>query len=99
MTIVACALVATILLLILALYRQNGGHQRHVDRLLERFDQSQAVLLDRIQHPQIIQNPVVRDAWEAPVPPKDAAEMAMIGQIVPEFVHVGDDSPNGTQSS
>jgi hypothetical protein len=45
-------------------------------------------LADRIQHPdrvQVLPNP----DYVPPEPPLDALEMAMVGQIVPEFVHVG----------
>jgi len=50
-------------------------------------------LADRIQHPDRIQV-VPSPDYRPPEPPKDEGEMAWVGQMVPEFVHVG--SPPGT---
>lgn len=84
------ALTGIVVLLIASLAWQAERHRKHVDAILARMDITVSSLLTRIQHPQIIQNPVVRDPWVAPDPPRDAAELAQIGQVVPEFVHVGD---------
>jgi hypothetical protein len=55
--------------------------------------QERRSLADRIQHPDHIQ--VIPSAdYRAPEPPKDEGEMAWVGQMVPEFVHVG--HPPGT---
>lgn len=49
-------------------------------------------LADRIQHPeQVIVQPAQH--YTPPEPPVDAQEMAMVGQIVPEFIHVGTPEP------
>ncbi len=50
-------------------------------------------LLDRIQHPEIHQ--VEPGEQIEHDPPKDEAELAHIGQIVPEFVNVGEGAENG----
>jgi hypothetical protein len=50
-------------------------------------------LADRIQHPDRIQV-VPSPDYRPPEPPKDEAEMAYIGQMVPDGIHVG--SPPGT---
>jgi hypothetical protein len=45
-------------------------------------------LMDRIQHPDRIQ--VIPSAdYRPPKPPRDEAELAHVGQMVPEFVQVG----------
>ena len=53
----------------------------------EAWAQERQSLLDRIQFPDVRQvapsEPVFHE------PPKDEAELAHIGQIVPEFVQVG----------
>lgn len=70
------------------------AHQANVTRLLEqhevereRNDMAIGALLDRIQHPEVRQvqpgEPVEH------TPPADAAELAMVGLEVPDFVHVG----------
>ncbi len=51
------------------------------------WDQERAKLLDRIQHPEVRQvepGPLIEHE-----PPKDEAELAYVGQIVPEFIQVG----------
>jgi hypothetical protein len=50
-------------------------------------------LADRIQHPERVQVQP-RPDYVPPEPPRDLAEMAHIGGIVAEFVHVG--HPPGT---
>jgi hypothetical protein len=45
-------------------------------------------LLDRIQHPEI--KPVEPGEQMEYETPKDEAELAQVGQIVPEFVNVGE---------
>ncbi len=56
----------------------------------QRAGEERRALADRIQHPERIQ--VQPGENPDPYIPRDAAEMAYIGQLVPEFVHVG--SPN-----
>jgi hypothetical protein len=67
------------------------------EKLLEDFKlerevwaEERAKLLDRIQFPETRQvapsEPVFHE------PPKDEAELAHIGQVVPDFVQVGGDS-------
>lgn len=63
-----------------------------LERALTRAEGERASLLDRIQHPQRVQvAPVER---EAPEPPRDGAEMAYVGQIVPDGVQVGSGPDN-----
>ena len=55
----------------------------------EAWAQERQSLLDRIQFPetrQVTPGPVIEHE-----PPKDEAELAHIGQIVPDFVQVGGD--------
>jgi hypothetical protein len=60
-----------------------------LERALERAESERASLLDRIQHPERVQvQPVEREAVE---PPRDSAELAYIGQIVPDGIQVGTD--------
>lgn len=77
-------LLAVIVLEFAFMLRQSALMDRERDRHakeLQRF-------ADRIQHPE------VRQVDPGPVvdvePPKDAAEMAWVGEVVPEFVHVGE---------
>lgn len=49
-------------------------------------------MADRIQHPERVQ--VTPDSeYEPPEPPRDGAEMAHVGLVVPEFVSVGTTLP------
>ena len=62
------------------------------ERLLEAAAKERRSLLDRIQHPEKVQ--VLPDPdYIPPEPPKDAAELAWIGQVVPDFVNVGQPDP------
>ena len=57
------------------------------DRERQAYEQTTRSLLDRIQHPEIRQ---VQPFPSEPVdPPKDAAEMAFLGEQVPEGYEVG----------
>jgi hypothetical protein len=75
----------------LTLLRESD--RRHAQELRELVESSvaeRASLLDRIQHPEVRQvspsEPMLHER------PKDFAEMAWVGQEVPEFVKVGDES-------
>lgn len=87
------AALAVVVVLVVALYRQQVSHLNHLTLLWTKTEAERRALLDRIQHPgvrQIDREPV------APVePPRDAAEFAHIGQVVPEFVHVGTEVTDG----
>ncbi len=76
MTIVAALLVAALVVQYLLHSRERREHDRQISKMA-----------DRIQHPE------VRQVEPGPVreyePPKDEAELAQVGQIVPEFVQVG----------
>jgi hypothetical protein len=62
------------------------------ERLLSEAAAERQTLLDRIQHPERPRVPVVeREPIE---PPKDSAELAYVGGIVPEGIHVGTE-PDG----
>ncbi len=81
MTIVASILAAGIVLQ----YVLNARERSH---LIATYNHELAKLADRIQHPEIRQvepGPMIEHE-----PPKDEAELAHIGQIVPEFVRVGE---------
>jgi hypothetical protein len=74
------------LILLLAYRELVRDNQRKTETVEARVERKQ--LLDRIQHPEIRQvepgEPVERDE------PKDAAELAQVGQIVPDGVMVGE---------
>jgi hypothetical protein len=63
------------------------GHGRTVRLERERWEAERRSLLDRIQFPEARQvergEPVEHEL------PKDPAEMAFVGQEVPEFINVG----------
>ena len=53
----------------------------------QRWEQERQILLDRIQHPesrQVAPGPVIEYD-----PPKDEAELAYVGQMVPDGISVG----------
>ena len=88
MVYIAAALLALVALLALALYRQPASFLNQIAAERAEWARERASLLDRVQHPEIRQ---IEPVAHAPVdPPRDPAELAHIGQIVPEFVHVGD---------
>jgi len=58
-----------------------------LERALSRAAEERQTLLDRIQHPERPRIPIVeREPIE---PPKDSAELALVGGIVPDGVLVG----------
>lgn len=78
MIFITGALVAALVLLILALYRQQVTHLNHISLIEVEAKAERKSLLDRIQHPTIRQvEPVQRVEY---VPPEDAAQFAMVGQ-------------------
>ena len=67
---------------------------RLLEREREKHREEVASLLDRIQHPEVRQ---VEPIYSEPVePPKDAAELAMIGHIVPTGYDVGEADANSS---
>ncbi len=64
------------------------AREREIRREREAWETERQSLLDRIQHPAIRHTATVED-WEHEEPPKDLAELAQVGQVVPEFVNVG----------
>lgn len=77
--------------LILLLFRQARLAEAERTRILYASAQERASLLDRIQHPEVRQvQPVEVEPWE---PPRDLAELAHLGQVVPQGVSVGTASP------
>lgn len=71
--------------------QQAAERQLFLDQL--RAQRAEAIaerrsLADRIQHPDRIQV-VPSPDYRPPQPPKDEAELAFVGQMVPEFVSVG----------
>jgi hypothetical protein len=80
------AIVALAIICILLLIQREREHSRWATRE-NAWDRERRSLSDRIQHPeraQIEPGPV-----EPIEPPIDAAELAYVGQEVPEFVSVG----------
>jgi hypothetical protein len=79
--------------LLLFLACREWMHDTHLKRQDTEARAERAKLLDRIQHPEIRQvmpgEPVEYET------PKDEAEMAWVGQEVPEFVQVGDTNTTG----
>lgn len=78
-----------IALLVAVVGIQHWIHIQQVQKILAETTRERAKLLDRIQHPERVQ--VEPGDWETHDPPKDAAELAAVGTIVPEFVQVGGD--------
>jgi hypothetical protein len=73
------------IVILLTVLRERDARQ--FERLLAATAAERRSLLDRIQHPERAQvAPVEREPIE---PPRDSAELAYVGQIVPEGVHVG----------
>ncbi len=66
------------------------AREREIRREREAWETERQNLLDRIQHPAIRHTATVED-WEHEEPPRDLAELAQVGQVVPEFVDVGGD--------
>lgn len=96
LALVVTAITLLILLAVLAIGERNQSRLLH-DRAAERgiADADRAELLaqinrlaDRIQHPERIQVVPAPD-YRPPEPPTDAAELAFVGQEVPEFVQIG----------
>lgn len=94
MAYIVGVLLAIVVLLILALYRQQVSHLNHLVLMQTKEERERKearvernALLDRIQHPTVRQ--VEARPVDPPPIPVDAAELAQIGQQVPEFVHVG----------
>jgi hypothetical protein len=79
---------AVVLLIVVIFYQRELSHWKEIVwNMGVREIEERAKLLDRIQHPERVQ--VEPGDWETPDPPKDAAELAAVGTIVPEFVQVG----------
>ncbi len=80
----------TIIAILLAVFlvAQFVFHAREQRKIQEAYEQERASLLDRIQHPEVRQ--VQPGEIVEHEPPKDEAELAHVGQIVPEFVRVGE---------
>jgi hypothetical protein len=77
-------------LLIAVIAVQHWQHSQQASRTAAESARERARLLDRIQHPERVQIEA-REGHETPDIPKDAAELAAVGTIVPEFVRVGGD--------
>lgn len=86
--VAVCATVVIVALLVLR-DRENDAWREIVANLSLRALEERASLLDRIQHPERVQVQGTPDGYEPPEPPPDAAELAYIGQEVPDFVSVG----------
>lgn len=78
---------ALIILLLLIMFEREAQREIAKDAIHARERKS---LLDRIQHPERIQVQTDPD-YVTPDAPKDAAELAAVGTIVPDFIQVGGD--------
>jgi hypothetical protein len=67
-------------------------HVAERGRILSDAAEERRALADRIQHPERVQVQPMID-MEPFEPPEDLAEMAYIGQIVPDHVQVGTPNP------
>jgi hypothetical protein len=82
------AIVALAIIVALLLFQRERENIRGVTR--ERaWERERKSLLDRIQFPERVQ--VEAGPYEPVEPPIDAAELAYVGQEVPEFLSVGSD--------
>jgi hypothetical protein len=80
-------LIVTDLLLLVFLAGTMLRYSQLLDRQNKDAARERQKLLDRIQHPErVLVEPGDREIHD---PPKDAAELAAVGTIVPEFVEVG----------
>jgi len=68
---------------------RNKFWQEALTKEREEWAKERKELLDRIQFPE--RKPVEPGPMVEHEPPKDEAELAHIGQIVPDFVQVGGD--------
>jgi len=90
MTAAVAAFAAVVIVALLVLREhENNAWGEIVTKLLQSAADERASLLDRIQHPERVQVQGTPDGYEPPEPPPDAAELAYIGQEVPDFVSVG----------
>jgi hypothetical protein len=88
LAIIAGLLVALAVFQLLLAARHEDLHRQALADVLARAQAERSSLLDRIQHPEIRQ---VEPARYTPPPlPQDTIELAQIGGIVPDGVHVGD---------
>jgi hypothetical protein len=75
------------ILFIVILLAQHYLHQRTINTILLQASLERKTLADRIQHPEIRQvEPGERVEYDEP---KDTAELAYVGQIVPDGIQVG----------
>jgi hypothetical protein len=75
------------LALVLLLAYREWSHDRQTKTEIADTRRERQKLLDRIQHPEVRQvEPGEPVEWDEP---KDAAELAQVGQIVPDGVQVG----------
>lgn len=77
-------------LLLIALAAQHHSHREQLDQILAETSHERQKLLDRIQHPAVRQvepqePPIIHES------PRDAAQMAQIGQVVPDFIDFGEE--------
>lgn len=79
-------------LLIAALIFQAVSHRRQLETQARFAEKERRSLLERIQHPELRQLDIP-EGYEPPEIPADAAELAFVGQEVPEFIHVGTKEP------
>lgn len=96
MTYLAAGLLVALVLAGLALYRQGVSHQEHVLRLDAAGRAERSELLTRIQHPEVRYFPQSEQA--PPEPPRDAGELAFVGQIVPDGYYVGEPIESADQN-
>jgi hypothetical protein len=83
---------AFVILILVVLHQREIAHWKEIVwNMGAREAQERTKLLDRIQHPELRQVPPGGEMIEYD-PPKDAAELAQVGQVVPEFVQVGDNA-------
>lgn len=99
MTVAACVFAGALLLVLWLRDREQRRYLSTLERilaageterqeLLARAGAERSGLLDRIQHPErAVVEPGPQVERE---PPRDAGEFAQVGQLVPEFVSVGD---------
>lgn len=77
---------------IIRLLEEQAAERRffleHIAAQRKEIADERRSLMDRIQHPERIQVVPAAD-YRPPQPPKDEAELAFVGQMVPEFVSVG----------
>ena len=85
----AACLMGQTLVFARALKTQQMESRRERSELVETQDKATQILLDRIQHPNLLHGPAMSEAIDKPQIREDEADFAFVGQLVPAGYSVG----------